>query len=347
MDNWKKLVAESITRPDELANLFDVDVDKLKRVVETYPMRINQYYMDLIQNQGDGVWQQSVPNLEEISNTRGIDDPLHEESDKSGIPGLTHRYPDRVLLLVSNTCAMYCRFCTRKRKVGMKYDSITPENFEKAVSYIKEHEEIRDVVLSGGDPLMLSDNKLESYIREVRDIDHVEIIRIGTRVPCVLPQRVTPELCDMLKKYHPIYVNTHFNNPYEITEESRKACGMLADAGIPLGNQSVLLKGVNDDPAVMKELVQKLLSMRVKPYYVYIPDNVRGTKHLATSINQGLDMIRGIRGWTSGMAVPHVIIDIEGGGGKIPILPEYLEKVEGDRYHFRNYEGKKFVYEDN
>ncbi len=300
----------------------------------------------MIQKKGDGIWTQCMPNPDEVDYDAGVADPLHEEDDQSGIPGLTHRYPDRALLLVSNVCSMYCRFCTRKRKVGKQYETITEENFEKAVAYLKEHTEIRDVIMSGGDPLMLPIDKLEYFIKRVREIQHVEIIRIGSRVPCVFPMRVTQELCDMLKKYHPLYLNTHFNSPLEVTPESEKACGMLADAGIPLGNQSVLLKGVNDDPLVMRDLVQKLLKIRVKPYYIYIPDNVKGTRHLATSVEDGLNVIKAIRGWTSGMAVPHLIIDIEGGGGKIPILPEYLVKKEGNKYTFRNYKDEEFVYED-
>lgn len=317
-----------------------------KQVTDEYPVNVNTYYQKLIQQKGDGIWKQCMPDLQEIELDAGIADPLHEEDDISGIPGLTHRYPDRVLLLVSNVCAMYCRFCTRKRKVGKQYDTITAENFEKAIAYLREHKEIRDVIMSGGDPLMLPLHKLEYFISRVREIEHIEIIRIGTRVPCVLPMRVTQELCDMLKKYHPLYINTHFNSPMEITPESTKACAMLADVGIPLGNQSVLLKGVNDDPLVMRDLVQKLLKIRVKPYYIYIPDNVKGTRHLATSVEDGLNVIKAIRGWTSGMAVPHLIIDIEGGGGKIPILPEYLVKKEGKKYTFRNYRDEEFIYTD-
>jgi lysine 2,3-aminomutase len=241
---------------------------------------------------------------------------------------------------------LYCRFCTRKRRDRTEYDTITEKNFKKAIVYIKEHREVRDVILSGGDPLMLSTERLEYFLKKLKAIDHIEIIRIGTRAPCVYPMRVDEQLCTMLKKYHPLYINVHFNHPAEITPESTKACEMLADAGIPLGNQSVLLKGVNDDPKIMKELVLELLKIRVRPYYIYMPDFIRGTYHFRTSIDTGLKIIDSIRGWTSGMAVPHLVIDIAGGGGKIPILPGYLVSKEGKNYVFRNYQGKHFKYAD-
>lgn len=318
---------------------------ELSKVAEKYPVRITNYYFNLIEKENDGVWKQCMPDKKELMDDEGLEDPLNEEGT-TPIPGLTHRYPDRVLLLISNVCAMYCRFCTRKRKVGKEYETISDENFERAIQYIKNHPQIRDVILSGGDPFMLSTEKLEYYIKAIRQIKHVEIIRIGTRVPVVYPQRVNEKLANMLKKYHPIYVNTHFNHPHEITSQSTKACDLLANVGIPLGNQSVLLKGVNDDPEIMKELVQKLLKIRVKPYYLYFPDITKGTAHLRPNIKQGLKIIESIRGWTSGMAVPHLIIDIEGGGGKIPILPEYLVSKKENKYIFRNYEGKLFYYKD-
>ena len=320
-------------------------IGEVEQVINEYPMKVNPYYLRLIKEKGDGIWNQCIPDMREITENSGVADPLHEEID-SPIPGLVLRYPDRVLLLVSNVCAMYCRFCTRKRRTGNKYETMTDENFREVLKYIKTHNEIRDVLLSGGDPLMLSNERLEYFIEKLRAIDHVEIIRIGTRVPCVYPLRVEEKLCKMLRKYHPLYINVHFNHPAEITPESTKACEMLADAGIPLGNQSVLLKGVNDEPEIMKELVLKLLKIRVKPYYIYIPDLVRGTCHFRTSIAAGLKIIDSIRGWTSGMAVPHLVIDIEGGGGKIPLLPGYLVSKEGKNYVFRNYRGKLFHYTD-
>jgi lysine 2,3-aminomutase len=241
---------------------------------------------------------------------------------------------------------MYCRFCTRKRKVGDPFKRITKEQIMRGIEYVREHTEVRDVLLSGGDPFLLSDSYLEWILKEIRRIPHVEIIRIGTRVPCTLPQRVTPELCAMLRKYHPLYINVHFNHPNEVTDASRLACEMLADVGIPMGNQSVLLKGVNDDPKVMKELVHKLLMMRVKPYYLYQADLVRGTHHFRTPVKKGLDIIRALRGHTSGMAVPHYIIDSPGGGGKIPLLPEYVMGREGNKLVLTNYECRLFDYYD-
>jgi lysine 2,3-aminomutase len=280
-----------------------------------------------------------------LKDEQGIPDPLCEERD-SPVPGLVHRYPDRVLLLVSNTCSMYCRFCTRKRKVGDPFKRVTKEQIMGGIEYIKQHPEVRDVIMSGGDPLMQSDSFIEFILKELRAIPHVEIIRIGTRVPCALPQRVTPELCNMLKKYHPLYVNVHFNHPHEINEDSRKACEMLADAGIPLGNQSVLLKGVNDDPEVMKKLMHELLRMRVKPYYIYMPDLVQGTAHFRPKLEKGLEIIKALRGFTSGMAVPQLVIDAQDGGGKIPILPDYVVENKDGKVILRNYKGELVEYPD-
>lgn len=343
--NREPILEQSGHTLQDLPYKFRVQIGEVKQVIKEYPMKVNPYYLRLIKENGDGIWTQCIPDMREITESNGAEDPLHEEVN-SPIPGLVLRYPDRVLLLVSNDCAMYCRFCTRKRRALNKYETMTDENFKKVLEYIKTHNEVRDVILSGGDPLMLSTERLEYFVEKLRGIDHIEIIRIGTRIPCVDPLRVEEKLCNMLKKYHPLYINVHFNHPAEITPESTKACEMLADAGIPLGNQSVLLKGVNDDPKIMKELVLKLLKIRVKPYYIYIPDIVRGTHHFRTSIAVGLKIIDSISGWTSGMAVPHLVIDIEGGGGKIPLLPGYLVSKEGKNYVFRNYQGKLFNYTD-
>jgi len=345
--SWKKLLGASITDAETLSKVCShaLNVEELKMVIEKYPMSINPYYLSLIEDVDDPVWKQCIPDIKELTEKEGMEDPLHEEVD-SPVPGLTHRYPDRVLLLVCNQCAMYCRFCTRKRKVGDPHKPITKDQIMRGIEYIREHTEVRDVLLSGGDPFLLSDSYLEWVLKEVRKIPHVEIIRIGTRVPCTLPQRVTPELCSILKKYHPLYINVHFNHPNEITEQSRLACEMLADAGIQLGNQSVLLKGVNDDPKIMKELFHKLLMMRVKPYYLYQADLVRGTHHFRTPVKKGLDMIRALRGHTSGMAVPHYIIDSPGGGGKIPLLPDYVQGKEGNKLILTNYECRLFEYYD-
>lgn len=348
--NWYAGECESVFEKTEhtLRDLFlkfGVCTEEVERVIRKYPAKINPYYLSLIKEKGDGIWNQCIPDIREVTENEGVEDPLHEKID-SPVPGLVHRYPDRVLLLASNDCAMYCRFCTRKRRSGNEYDVITDENFQEALMYIEAHKKVRDVIISGGDPLMLSTARLEYFIQKLKAIENIEIIRIGTRMPCVYPMRIDEKLCNMLKKYHPLYINVHFNHPVEITAESAKACEKLADAGIPLGNQSVLLKGVNDDPETMKELSLKLLKIRVKPYYIYMPDIVRGTYHFRTSIDLGLKIIDGIRGWTSGMAVPHLVIDIKGGGGKIPLLPEYLVSREGKKYIFRNYKGKIFDYTD-
>src|SRR3989338_1344509 len=344
---WKDILKKSIVNDEQLCAIFkdkvSISAEDIEKVVKKYPMSINPYYLSLIKKQDDAIWNQCIPDIKEIDDNFGMEDPLHEETD-SPVPGLTHRYPDRVLLLVSNRCAMYCRFCTRKRKVGMPYKTMSREDILKGIEYIKEHKEIRDVLLSGGDPLLLDDSELEFIIKSIREIRHVEIIRIGTRVPCTLPQRITQELCAMLKKYHPIYINTHFNHPNEITPISKRACEMLADAGIPLGNQSVLLKGINDNPAIMKKLVQKLLAIRVKPYYIYQADLTKGTNHFRTKVNEGIDVIKSLRGFTSGMCVPHFVIDAPGGGGKIPITPNYVVKEEGSSIKLKNYEGKEFTY---
>ncbi len=344
---WKDILKKSIVNEEQLCAIFkdkvSISAEEIEKVVKKYPMSINPYYLSLIKKQDDAIWKQCIPDVREVEDDFGMEDPLHEETD-SPVPGLTHRYPDRVLLLVSNRCAMHCRFCTRKRKVGVLYKTMTKEDILKGIEYIKEHKEIRDVLLSGGDPLLLDDSELEFIIKSIREIRHVEIIRIGTRVPCTLPQRITPELCAMLKKYHPVYINTHFNHPNEITPISKRACEMLADAGIPLGNQSVLLKGINDNPAIMKKLVQKLLAIRVKPYYIYQADLTKGTNHFRTKVNEGIDIIKSLRGFTSGMCVPHFVIDAPGGGGKIPITPNYVISKEGSSIKLRNYENKEFEY---
>ncbi len=308
-------------------------------------MRINPYYMSLIKKKGDPLWRQCIPNVSEITNGVGRYDPLLEE-EYTPIQGLVHRYRDRALVLVSNMCAGYCRFCTRKRKVGLEEKVLKKENFRRAFRYIEKHKFIRDVIISGGDPLLLEDDRLEYYVSHLRKIKHVQIIRIDSRTPCVLPQRITPKLCNILKKYSPIYFNTHFNHFQEITRESRKACRMLADAGIVMGNQAVLLAGVNDNARTLKKLFEGLLTMKVRPYYLYIPDAVMGTYHFRVSIRKALKIMRELIGHTSGLAIPHLIIDLKRGGGKTPILPNYIIKHKAKRYIFKNFEGKKFFYAD-
>jgi len=326
----------TVTTPSELAELLDVDIDELNQVHSVFPLRVSRYYLSLIRGKGDPIWRQAIPDIEELDST-GVEDPLSEEVD-SPVPSITHRYPDRVLFYVSHVCAVYCRFCTRKRKVSDP-KSISPNAIELGLEYIRRHTEIRDVIVSGGDPLMLTDGKIDSILKELRAIPHVEIIRIGTRVPVTFPQRITENLCDTLKKYHPLYLNTHFNHPNEITPESTRACSMLSDVGIPLGNQTVLLKGVNDSPEVMKELMHKLLTIRVKPYYIYQADLVAGTDHFRTSVQQGLNIIASLRGHTSGLAVPHYVIDAPGGGGKIAIIPDPIVSFDDKEIVLKNYEG--------
>lgn len=336
---------------NEISKKFELDEEELKEICKKYPMRINDYYFSLIKEKGDGIYKQCIPCLEEIKDTCGEEDPLYEEPEnqkRKNVPSLLiHRYPDRVLLRISNSCAMYCRFCTRKRKVGDINKNPTWKEIAKAILYIKEHKEIRDVILSGGDPLMLPNNLLEKILKAVYIIISKRengIIRIGTRIPCVLPQRITEDLCNILKKYPPLYINTHFNHPNEITPESKKACEMLVNSGIPLGNQTVLLKGVNDNPETMKKLMQGLLSIRVRPYYIYQCDPVKGVNHLRTRVEKGLEIYKSLRGHTSGLAVPQFVIDAPGGGGKIPLLPEYLQSIDDDKVILKNYEGNIHEY---
>jgi lysine 2,3-aminomutase len=344
MELWQQMLRQSIHTVDQLVEKFGLDRKIATQLDKFFQARINPYYLSLIQEKDDPIWKQCVPSSEELEDFDGSEDPLNEDA-MSPVPNITHRYPDRVLFLVTSQCGMYCRFCTRKRKVGNS-DKISMRNLESAFKYIEQHKEIRDVILSGGDPLMLTDTMLEKILKRLRAIPHLEIIRIGSKMPCVLPQRITPKLCNMLKKYHPVYVNTHFNHPREVTAESKKACEMLADAGCPVGNQTVLMKGVNDDPATIKLLMQKLLFMRVKPYYLYMADETKGANHFRTSIRKGIEIMDSLRGHTSGLAVPYFVIDAPGGGGKIPILPEYVLHHDEERIIMRNYKGDIFMYED-
>lgn len=343
METWELLIQDSIRTPETLSKMIGVDAKEIDRVHNNFPLRINPYYLSLIKKKGDAIWKQAVPDIQELT-TSGCDDPLSEE-EQSPVPNLVHRYPDRVLFYVSGVCSMFCRFCTRKRKVGDPEAIPGNDTLELGFEYIRRHTEIKDVIISGGDPLMLSDKKIEFILKSLREIKHIQIVRIGTRMPVTLPHRITENLCAVLKKYHPLFLNTHFNHPDEITPESRKACAMLADAGIPLGNQSVLLKGVNDKPEIMKELVQKLLSMRVRPYYIYQADLVKGTDHFRTSIQTGLNIIKALRGHISGLAVPHYVVDAPGGGGKIALIPDPVVAYEQDGYVvLRNFKGDIYRY---
>lgn len=272
-------------------------------------------------------------------------DPCGED-ESMPVPGLVHRYPDRVLFLVTDRCAAYCRYCTRSRVVSGVGEQHLETDFARAINYLKEHTEIRDVLLSGGDPLLLSDQKLQTILKAIRDIPHIEFIRIGSRIPIFLPQRITPALVAMLKEFHPLWMSVHTNHPKELTTEVQAALGRLADAGIPLGNQAVLLKGINDDPEILKTLFQKLLRCRVRPYYLYQCDLIQGSAHFRVPIQRGLEIMEQIRGHTTGYAVPQYVVDGPGGGGKIPLNPDYVVAKEPDRWILKNYKGELFEYRE-
>ncbi len=339
---WQSLLANSITTMGSLCHYFSIEDEDIRTVIERYPLRINHYYLGLIQKPGDPIWKQAVPDVRELHDPEGLVDPLAEEA-YSPVPNITHRYPDRVLFLVSNQCAVYCRFCTRKRKTGKQF-AVDEKTISEGIAYIRFHREVRDVLLSGGDPLLLEDEALADILSAVRALPHVEIIRIGTRVPCTLPQRVTKRLAGLLRRFQPLYINTHFNHPDEITPEAAQACSRLSDAGIPLGCQTVLLKGVNDNPEIMQRLMRQLLTIRVKPYYLHQGDLTRGTAHFRTSLAAGLRIMQSLRGHASGMCVPHYVIDLPGGGGKVPILPEYVVGEEAGSLLIKNYQGEIFSY---
>ena len=347
MADWQKVLRDrSLSTLQQLVDKFGAehfpDLERLQQAVDSFELRISPAMVDLIKEPGDAIWRQYVPDLQELEVVDGVPDSLNEDAD-SPVPNITHRYPDRALFLVSPVCAAYCRFCTRRRKVADP-EKIPMSQFESAFQYLEEHAEIRDVILSGGDPLLLSDRRLDLILGRLRQIRHLQVLRIGSRVPCHLPERITPELCAALKKHHPLYLNTHFNHPDELTPAAVTALGMLADAGIPLGCQTVLLRGVNDSVEVMKELMQQLLAARVRPYYIYMCDQVAGAEHFKTTVETGLEIVRGLRGWTSGLAVPHFVIDAPGGGGKIPLVPEYVERVTDEEVVLRNYRGRRFVW---
>jgi len=309
-------------------------------------LAITPYFFNLIDATDENcpVRRQVVPRVEEtLTAPWEMSDPCHEDSH-SPVPGLVHRYPDRVLFLVTDRCAAYCRYCTRSRLVSNASGYDFHPAFDRQIQYIQEHPAIRDVLLSGGDPLLLSDEKLEFLLSRLRAIPHLEFLRIGTRIPIFLPQRITPELCAMLRKYHPLFLSVHSNHPRELTTEARQGLERLADAGIPLGNQSVLLRQVNDDPVVMRALMQKLLMCRVKPYYIYQCDLISGSAHLRSTVRQGLEIMESLRGHTTGYAVPQYVIDAPGGGGKVPVNPDYVLSRETGRVILRNFEGKIFEY---
>ncbi len=343
-NDWKWQVKNRVETLDQLKKLIDLTEEEeegVKKSLATLRMAITPYYMTLIDpnNPNCPVRKQAIPTGAEVHQSAAdLLDPLHEDED-SPTPGLTHRYPDRVLFLITDMCSMYCRHCTRRRFAGQK-DAETPaDRIQKAIDYIAATPEVRDVLLSGGDALMVSDAMLESIIKRLRDIPHVEIIRIGSRTPVVCPQRITDDLVNMLKKYHPIWLNTHFNHSNEITPEATEACAKLANAGVPLGNQSVLLRGINDTVGIMKDLVRNLVKIRVRPYYIYQCDLSMGLEHFRTPVSKGIEIIENLRGHTSGYAVPTFVVDAPGGGGKIPVMPQYVISQAPGKVVLRNFEG--------
>jgi len=350
-NDWHWQVANRITSVEKLKQVINLTPEEeagIREALRTLRMAITPYYAALMDpdNPECPVRKQAVPTIHELHvASSDLADPLHEDTD-SPVPGLTHRYPDRVLLLVTDQCSMYCRHCTRRRLAGQTDAAMPLDQVKGAIEYIRKNPEVRDVLISGGDPFTLSDDRLEYIISNLRAIPHVEIIRIGTRTPVVLPQRITPKLVEMLRKYHPIWVNTHFNHPKEMTEEAKKALATLADAGIPLGNQSVLLRGINDCPNTMKKLVHELVKNRVRPYYIYQCDLSRGIEHFRTTVSTGIEIIEALRGHTSGYAVPTFVVDAPGGGGKIPVMPQYLISMGKNKVILRNFEGVITVYEE-
>jgi lysine 2,3-aminomutase len=352
--DWRWQLKHSIQDIETVEELLgtrfnEPEKKKLQLTLKRFPLSITPSYLSLVDAEdfrNDPVFMQACPSPRELEiEKHDMSDPLAEDRD-SPVPGVTHRYPDRVLLQVANVCSMYCRHCTRKRQVG-DVDSIPGRaDLLAGIEYIRKTPAIRDVLLSGGDPLMLSDDYLDWLLTEIRAIPHVQVIRIGTRMPVVLPYRITNELVAMLKKHQPLWLNTHFNHPREVTASSREALRLLADAGIPLGNQSVLLAGVNDCPRIMKSLVHKLVENRVRPYYLYQCDLSEGLSHFRTPVGKGIEIMESLRGHTSGFAVPTYVVDAPGGGGKIPLNPNYLISLSTNKVVLRNYEGVITTYQE-
>lgn len=350
-NNWQWQVRNSFTSLDQLNSFLGLSIPESssRAYGKNLPVRITPYYASLLDpdHASDPLRRTVVPVVMELNLSPGeVEDPLSETHD-SPVPLIVHRYPDRVLFLVTNFCSAFCRYCTRTHMVS-KQDKVhsSQAEWDKAIEYIRDHPEVRDVLLSGGDPLTLSDSRIEYLLEKLHKIPHVEIIRIGTKVPVVMPQRITRDLVRMLRKYHPLFLSIHFTHPDEVTPEVKDACNRLADAGIPLGSQTVLLKGINDDAEVFKKLTHELLKIRVKPYYLYQCDPIPGSAHFRTPIESGLEIIRNLRGFTSGYAIPHFVIDAPGGGGKIPLLPDYVVGREGSELIITNYEGKTYRFPD-
>lgn len=348
-NDWHWQISHRITDAQELSSwlpLSESEKADIMVVLKLFRMAVTPYYLSLIdpQDPHDPIRMQCIPSIQEtIACRNDLRDPLNEDG-ASPVPHIVHRYPDRVLLLVTMECSGYCRHCTRRRIVGEHERSITDAELDVAIDYIKSRKEIRDVLISGGDPLTMATSRLEKIIMRLREIDHVDVIRIGTRVPVVMPMRIDEELLSMLKKYQPIWINTHFNHPKEITEYSEKACRMIVDAGIPLGNQTVLLKGINDTTDTIKELMLKLVHNRIRPYYLYQCDLSKGISHFRTRVETGIRIIHELQGFISGFAIPKFVIDAPGGGGKIPISYNYVLSNSDREYILENYEGDKYTY---
>jgi lysine 2,3-aminomutase len=350
-NDWQWQIRNRIRHLDQLERMLSLshpERSAVEMIQSKLPVGITPYFMSLLSKDDacDPLRRTVVPTTAEFTTGPGeADDPLGED-EQSPVPGLVHRYPDRVLLLVLDFCSTYCRYCTRSRVVG--HGAIYPSRsrLERAIDYIRSTPAVRDVLISGGDPLTLNDERLGWLLSRLREIPHVEIIRIGTKVPAVLPQRITPSLVRMLRRHHPVWMSLHFTHPAECTPEAYRACERLANAGIPLGSQTVLLKGINDSVETMKALCHHLLRMRVRPYYIYQCDPISGSGHFRTPVNTGLEIIRGLRGFTTGYAVPTYVIDAPGGGGKIPLMPNYVEGREGDDLLLRNYCDRSYRYPD-
>ena len=350
-DDWRWQLRHRVTRAEPLKlilNLSPEEIEAIEASKGRMATAITPYFAKLMDRNDSNcpIRRQAIPTMAEFHlSPADLLDPCAED-ENSPVHGLVHRYPDRALLLVTDKCAVYCRYCTRRRMVGSSENCITQQELDEAVAYIQATKKIRDVLISGGDPLLFEDDHLESILAKVRKVPHVEIVRIGTRVPVTLPQRITPSLTSMLKKYHPLWISIHFSHPKEITKEVRRACAMLAEAGIPLGSQTVLLRGINDRAVVMKRLMHELLKIRVRPYYIYQCDLAMGTEHFRTPIAVGINIIEKLRGHTTGYAVPSFVIDAPGGGGKIPVGPTYLISQDKGKMVLRNYQGKVFEYQE-
>lgn len=350
-NDWKWQIRNSFTSLRQLSPFVELSGTEKQVLFSSgmhLPLRITPYYASLLTHPENGgyIRKAMVPGIEELTLTPGEQtDPLHEK-DSSPVPHIVHRYPDRVLFLATGFCSAYCRYCTRTHLVAKEKVHFN-RDWEQALNYIREHSEIRDVLISGGDPLTMPTVMLKNLLTELRAIPHVEILRIGTKVPVVLPQRITPELTRMLKQFHPLMISIHFMHPVELTPETSEACTRLADAGIPLGSQTVLLKEINDDVTTMKSLMQGLLKIRVRPYYLYQCDPIPGSAHFRTPVSKGIEIIKGLRGFTSGYAVPNFVIDAPGGGGKIPLIPDYFQGRTNENLVLKNYEGNIFCYPDN